>query len=154
MCDIANPTNLKTITGYKLVVEKDGKYYSYFTGHPINIGYVAKRTSLLCKTLKLELLGIIECNDETWDDKYSYHPMCGKVSCFASIFAARLLYSIAINWTQRTFNVSKLRIIQITLGGEIIEGTSKNIADEFSEKYKTYAGSKIISFKEVAITKN
>lgn len=131
MCDIKTKTNLTTKTVYKVVRKEDKDYYAYFSGFPIKIGKV----------------------DLHWDDKHNdnfmkYNPasnlynyiMTGKTSGFAKLISAQKLHKV-LNYA----NV----ILKMKLGGEIWKGTGKNISDNISERIITYAGTEILSFKEI-----
>jgi hypothetical protein len=71
--------------------------------------------------------------------------MIGKTSGFASLTAAKQLLTLEKrNHTKK----KSIAILSIKLGGEIYEGTSAKIGMR-NDNFKTYAGSEILSIKEL-----
>ena len=144
MCDISKPTKLKTKKVYKVCIKVNRDYYSIFALKKIKVGEVGEYLHRE-QTEVSSLTGIPPC----WGRDNPL--MAQMVSGFASISTARQLKSIRSNSlrVQIHLGVFKIVILEMMLGGTILKGTSAGISSMLPKNRVTYAGSEIISFKEV-----
>ena len=143
MCDIRNKTDLSKITVYKLVkTDIQNNYYAFYSGLPIQLG-------------KIELDWDGSKIERTFFDQYDFQDfihsflfngfMNGKMSGFATLEMAKKLLSKTV------YGGDNKTILKIELGGEIWKGTSKNISIYIPDDGIIYAGTEVLSFKEISI---
>jgi hypothetical protein len=111
MCEIKEKTRLKTFTGYKVVIKKDGKYYSPSTGLEYKVGMKLPHLQERNEIFDTWAWGNPLSKDGVW-----YKPeMQGKTAVFKNLRPC--VTSIACN---RAFNHV---ILKMTIGGEIYNGS-------------------------------
>jgi hypothetical protein len=142
MCDINKKTEYTTRTVYKVVHKFDDNYYALYSGLPITIGKVDAKW----KPSKIQTIDIINAcsfNSFSRDSHFYNSNMIGKTSGFADLKAAKIL-------KQDTYQCGGIMVIlEIKFGGEIWEGSSRGILDDDFDDYIVYAGTEILSFKEI-----
>lgn len=128
MCNLSKFTRRKTITIYKVVEEGiDGKFYSYYTGYPIEIGTVKPFNIDENKTL-------ITIRGETSFIIPSYNSLAlGRIMGYKTI---KTLVSAEISTRIVT-------VLKMLISGSIVTNSKETI----------YAGTEILSFKKIDITK-
>lgn len=153
MCDIKTLCKEKTRIVYKVVYRDiKGNYYAIISGMRINLGLVSK-----CIKEESVILRISSPSIQPYErvHKFSpdyvcrhnspyYNPLMTDRTCgFSSLSSAR-------RWIRTEFSYitkSALRILKIKLGGSIYKGTSARFLEY--PIVSVYAGSEILSFKEV-----
>lgn len=116
MCTITHKTNLKEVTGYKILGKRGNTYYSTFTGQRIRRGKVpkapkyAKRLSLNWKNK--------DSNKKLKDYIFFNKSFCGKTSIYKDRKKAKILHNEII---LSGANI-KTVLVKITLTGEIYQG--------------------------------
>ena len=144
MCDISKKTRRKSVTVYKAVLI-DGKHFkSVFSRMIIKTGEVSKR--------------FLSHDKRHHDNDYSHlynENMVGRTSGFKSKEDAFALAKSMIENSsemikdQQTKLPYDVTVIKMVLGGNIMQGTTCMISDNISDKNKTFAGTKILSFEEI-----
>ena len=135
MCDISKKTKLKQVTVYKAVDknfvypewEGEGKYeyVSCFTYFPLRVGRVEKDSAY----------------SEGRGARLYNQNMIGRVSGFVNKKYAKSLVSGSLGTADA--------VLKIVLGGDIMQGTGKNISEDIPSRCKVYAGTEILSMEEI-----
>lgn len=138
MCDINKKTGLRRVVGYKVVQEIGGEFYSPFTGYWLRLGRMEREwTPYLRYNAR-----------DYWPGAKLYNEnMLGRVTVFKDLEPCWLMVYKRIG----------LRVLEVELGGDIMEGTSKGMdgwfdvhgEGESNRVYVTYAGEEIVSMKEI-----
>jgi hypothetical protein len=137
MCNLTTKTDKKTVTIYKVVYKKNGKYYAIFSGVEVKKGIVERQR-------------IGDCHRDGMRNYFNYYSsidnnyntnMIGKSSGFDEENPARLLMI--------EIDEPDMVILKIKLSGEIWRGDALHIGDSVPNDSIVFAGSEIISFREV-----
>lgn len=107
MCKINTKTKHKTVTGYKAVFEIDGKYYSPSTGVEYVEGMKMPFLNKRCEFADTDWADIFE------DTVFYHYGMQGKTGVFRKLSELKKQFS----------HNKRMRVIKITLTGEIYDGT-------------------------------
>ena len=137
MCDISKKTRRKTVTVYKIVDKYKDEYYALFSGVPVKTGKAIKQN--------YSHASISTISQHYEENNCLYNPnMVGKCSGFelqedAYVFIGSAFEALAFY----------RRVLKVVLGGEIWEGTTKYISMLIPDDHKIFAGTEILSIKEV-----
>lgn len=149
MCDISKNTDLKTVTAYKVVMKREEKgkaqYYSWFAGTPLKVGIPTKQTHELYNTMSKLFDRSLRyyCLGENYFNKN----MVGKTSGFEKKEDA---FSLLNDITSYSFKpMLNVCVIELKLKGEIMQGTAARITLSIPSHHITYAGTEIVSIKEI-----
>ena len=147
MCNISKPTQLKTITVYKIVYKAEGKYFGLYSHMPVVLGTVPKIDN--STEIELKVKAILGRKLSFWGSGWAGHNplMPGKISGFAKRSVAKQL--IECTSERPIEEATSIIIIKIKLGGTILMGTSENISNGININHITYAGTEILSIEEI-----
>jgi len=151
MCDISKKTDLKEVIVYKVCCKRTlpnnkVEYFSIFALQPIVLGKVKKVSEEKIK----ELNSIFDSFAQSFRGSPGGNIfMEGRVSGFEDLSNAIILKN-----RMGYFRKHPMAILEIKLGGHILWGDSSGIipvtsSEEIDIKKKTFAGTKILSFREI-----
>lgn len=131
MCDLKNRIEEKEVTGYKVVIEIDGKYYSLCTGVEYEVGLVK-----IPRVQKNYVPDVI-INNLLKEGSIGYNEnMIGRTCVFESI-----LYAIRLQQECIESRKGKFPIIKMTLKNDLMSGTYDGDT--------VYGGRYIVSMEEL-----
>lgn len=135
MCNLTKRRrDLTEVTIYKLVTkEVDGRYRSYFANTPVHVGKV------IPQQIPGQYIPLGFHFYKKGDGLYN-RKMVGKCSGFKNPKIAKELFG---------YKEDENVVLEIVLGGEIWEGDSKGISMSIYDEEVTYAGTEILSIKEL-----
>jgi hypothetical protein len=140
MCTISEKTDLKMVTVYKVAIKWEGNYYSLFSGYLIKKGKVLKEWKAPTSEGAFPIYFISYLKGAAL-----YNPnMIGRVSGFATRESVEEYYQ-----SEQRFGSECIVLLEIKLGGSIMKGDASCISLLIEPLSVTYAGTKIIDFKEV-----
>lgn len=138
MCDINQATDLKTVNVYKVCYKIRNKYYACFSHIKIFVGSVSISTSHYRERLKVMYAPSFPVYNEN---------MIDKTTGFKNLKHARYLQK---RFKKIIHDDEEMVILKIKLGGEIMQGTGKNIVtSSILDSAITYAGTEILEIEEV-----
>lgn len=131
MCDLKNKIEEKEVTGYKVVIEIDGKYYSPCTGVEYEVGLVKIPKVQKNYVSNVVFSGLLEENHFAYSKN-----MIGRTCVFSRIIYAQKLQQYFLKNEN-----GKFKIIKMTLKNDLMSGTYGG--------YTVYGGRYIVSMEEL-----
>lgn len=154
MCDLSSEVKVrnKTVTVYKICVERDGRYFAALSGLEIKVGKVAdlefvpERKMKVAETLLFssdKIIRILDWVIRLYGERSQFYNelAVGRTTGFNSEKIARL--------AAKDFEIKTI-LLKLKLTGDLVQGTGKGMGDySVVDRARVYAGREILSVEKI-----